>query len=37
MENVLKFRTLIKAGIYKMHVRIANRDDPDQTASVPFI
>ena len=24
---------VIRAGIPKMHVRIANRDDPDQTAS----
>ena len=24
---------VIKAGIHKMHVRIANREDPDQTAS----
>ena len=41
--TVLKFGTLlflfsnqvlvIRAGIYKMHVKIANRDDPDQTAS----
>ena len=42
--NVLKFQTLflfcsqikswvIKAGIHKMLVRIANREDPDQTAS----
>ena len=38
MVNVLKFRTLtnktlIRAGIHKMLVRIANREDPDQTAS----
>ena len=36
--NVLKFQTLyslvIRAGINKMHVRIANREDPDQTALV---
>ena len=42
--NVLKFQTLfsylistkmlvIRAGAHKMHVRIANREDPDQTAS----
>ena len=41
--SVLKFRTLlticfqrtcvIEAGIHKMLVRIANREDPDQTAS----
>ena len=37
--NVLKFQTLsnkmlaIRAGIHKMLVRIANREDPDQTAS----
>ena len=42
--NVLKFGTLfsfmflnkmlfIRAGIHKMLVRIANREDPDQTAS----
>ena len=24
---------VIRAGIHKMHVRIANREDPDQTAS----
>ena len=36
--NVLKFQTLfslcskIRAGIHKMHFRIANRGDPDQTA-----
>ena len=34
--NVLKFlelsRLVIRAGIYKMPVRIANREDPDQTA-----
>ena len=24
---------VISAGIHKMHVRIANREDPDQTAS----
>ena len=40
--NVLKFRTLlsfysqkmliIRAGTHKTHVRIANREDPDQTA-----
>ena len=40
---ILKFRTfflslfynkmlVIRAGIHKMHVRIANREDPDQTA-----
>ena len=41
--NVLKFRThfflfsnkiwVIKTGIHKMLVRMANREDPDQTAS----
>ena len=42
--NVLKFRTpffflfsnkmlVFRAGIYKILVRIANREDPDQTAS----
>ena len=41
--NVLKFRTLIflfsnkmlvfRAGIHKILVGIANREDPDQTAS----
>ena len=42
--NVLKFRTLlsfflsnkalvIRAGSHKILVRIANREDPDQTAS----
>ena len=41
--NVLKFLTLFflfsnkilvnRAGIHKMVVRIANREDPDQTAS----
>ena len=24
---------VIRAGIHKMHARIANREDPDQTAS----
>ena len=24
---------VIRTGIHKMHVRIANREDPDQTAS----
>ena len=24
---------VIRAGIHKIHVRIANREDPDQTAS----
>ena len=43
MVNVLKFQTLLflfsnkmlvfRAGIHKMLVRIANREDPDQTAS----
>ena len=43
MVSILKFRTLslslsnemwvIKAGIHKLLVRIANREDPDQTAS----
>ena len=43
MVNVLKFRThfslflnrilVIRAGIHKMHVRIANKEDPDQTTS----
>ena len=44
MVNVLKFQTLFlflfsnkmllfKTGIHKMLVRIANREDPDQTAS----
>ena len=44
MVNVLKFQTLFffhfsnkmkmfKAGIHKMHVRIANREDTDQNAS----
>ena len=39
MVNVLKFSKLstktlvIRAGIHKMLVRIANWDDPDQTAS----
>ena len=41
MVNVLKFPTpfsfvlkmlVISAGIHKMHVRIANREDPGQTA-----
>ena len=40
MVNVLKFGPLlfsdkvlaIRAGIHKMFVRIANREDPDQTA-----
>ena len=40
MVNVLKFEPLlfsnimlvIRAGIHKMLVRIANREDPDQTA-----
>ena len=41
--NVLKFSALlclflkimlvIKTGVHKMHVRISNREDPDQTAS----
>ena len=46
--NVLKFWTLfsfcfsnkiwvIKAGIHKMFVRIANREDPDQTASLEAV
>ena len=44
MVNVLKFGTLFlplfsnkmlvfRAGIHKMDVRIANREDPEQTAS----
>ena len=43
MGSVLKFGTLLflfsnkmlvsRAGIHKMFVRIANREDPDQTAS----
>ena len=43
MLNVIKFRTLlflflkvilvIRSGIHKIHVRIANREDPYQTAS----
>ena len=42
MVNVLKLRTpfsilnemlIFRAGIHKMLVRIANREDPDQTAS----
>ena len=43
LVNVLKFRTLIilfltkmlviRAGIHRMPVRIANREGPDQTAS----
>ena len=39
MVNLLKFKTLfsinvfIKAGIKTMHVKIANREAPDQTAS----
>ena len=42
MVNVLKLRTLfssvlkmlvIRAGIHKKLVRIANREDPDQNAS----
>ena len=42
MVNVLKFRVFflfsnemfaIRAGIHKMLVRIANREDPDQIAS----
>ena len=42
MVNALKFQTfflsvlskilVIRAGIHKMLVRIANREDPDQTA-----
>ena len=24
---------VFRAGIHKMHVRVANREDPDQTAS----
>ena len=39
--NVLKFRTFFhsvlkkfRAGIYKILVRLANREDPDQTASL---
>ena len=39
-ENVLKFLILIsnkmlviKAGVHKMLLRMANREDPDQTAS----
>ena len=39
MVNDLKFRrpfsfcSQIRTGIQKMHVRIGNREDPDQTAS----
>ena len=37
MVNVLKLRTLLSfcssPGIHKMLVEIANREDPDQTAS----
>ena len=41
MVNVLKFRTLfcsvlkqiVRAGIHKMLVRIAKREDPEQTRS----
>ena len=43
MVNVLKFGTLLfrfssimmvtQAGVFKMSVNIANREDPDQTAS----
>ena len=28
---------VIKAGCYKMLVRIANREDPDQTASLEAV
>ena len=39
--NVLKFQTLsvfvIRAGIHKMLVRMANRQDLDQTASALFV
>ena len=42
MVNVLKFEhsqikcrfTIIRAGIHIMLIRIANREDPDQTASI---
>ena len=48
MVNVGKFPTLfsfcsqkkmwvIKAGFHKMLVRIANREDPDQTASLEAV
>ena len=41
VHSQVKFRTLfvlekmlvIRAGIHKMHVRIANREDPDHTVS----
>ena len=45
--NVLKFRTLLflfsnkmlvfRAGMHKMLVRIANREDPEQTASLEAV
>ena len=28
---------VIRAGIHKMHIRIANRKDPDQTASMIWV
>ena len=31
--SVLNKMLVIRAGIHKMHYRIANREDPDQTAS----
>ena len=31
--SVLNKILVIRTGIHKMHVRIANREDPDQTAS----
>ena len=47
MVNVLKFWTLlflflnkmfiIKAGIHKMHVKVGNLEDPDQTASAEAV
>ena len=47
MVNVLKFLTLhflfskkmwvIRAGIHKLFVRIANREEPDQTASLEAV
>ena len=33
MFSLIKAKLAIRAGIHKMLVRIANREDPDQTAS----
>ena len=33
MVNVLKLQMVVMAGIHKTLIRIANRGDPDQTAS----